>query len=182
MELLLRVIGLALLATILLPVTLFLFLLFSDFKTRSVSLPIDANTELEFTVVWNMGLDQYLRLYRNGKKFAEKYEEVFKRPYWSGGPVFASRNRDTYFVVLGKGAYEISIAGGQIVHNCELSSNAIASLDYLGELSVVMPLKHIPGQHGSSRGEDVRFTPARQVPPNESSEVARQRGYKTLCG
>lgn len=178
----LRLIGLALLATIVLPVALFILLLVSDLKTRSVSLSIDANTELKFTVVWNMGMDQYIGLYRNGKKVAEKYEEVFKRPYWSGGPVFANRNRDTYFVVLGQGAYKISIAGGQIIHNCELPANAIASLDYLGELSVVMPSRHIPGQHGSSRGEDVRFTPARQVPPNESSEVARQQGYKTLCG
>lgn len=179
---LLRFIGITFLIAAALPVVLFLLLIFPDFKTRSVSLPVDEKTELKFAVVWNMGMDQYIGLYRNGNKIAEEYEQVFEKPYWSGGPVFVSRDRSVYFVVLRMGAYKISVEDNKITNNCELSSAAIASLDYLGKFSVVMPSKYIPGQHESSRGEDVRFTPAWQVPPDESGEIARKLGFKDLCG
>lgn len=106
---LLRFIGITFLIAAALPVVLFLLLIFPDFKTRSVSLPVDEKTELKFAVVWNMGMDQYIGLYRNGNKIAEEYEQVFEKPYWSGGPVFVSRDRSVYFVVLRMGAYKISV-------------------------------------------------------------------------
>lgn len=145
-------------------------------KERTVSVPINNNFDLNFTVIWGWGMDQRVSISQSGKVSAEASQEIFKKPYSSGGPLFSSKDSSHYYVVLRFGAYDIDVTSGTITHLCSLDADLIRKLLYLGQFS----LKKIP--RDSVRGEDVTFTPAGQQPPERSGMSSDDREYKSLCG
>ena len=149
---------------------------YSTIKERTATIPIDAYTALNFTVIWNWRMDQRVSISRGGNVIAEAGEEVFKKPYWSGGPLFSSKENSHYYIVLRFGAYDIDVISGTITHRCSLDADLIRNLSYLGQFSV----KAIP--RDSVRGEDVTFTPAGQRPPERSGMSSDDLEYKSLCG
>lgn len=150
--------------------------LYSASKERTVSIPINDQLNLNFTIIWNWGMHQRISISRNNKVIAKASQEVFKKPYWSGGPLFTSKDKAHYYVVLRFGAYDIDLTSETITHRCWLDAELVRSLAYLGQFS----LKAIP--RDSVRGEDVAFTPAGQRPPERSGVSSEDREYKSLCG
>ncbi|WP_426315670.1 hypothetical protein ACN9MF_12845 [Methylobacterium fujisawaense] len=151
-----------------------IFSYITDDKTTTFH--INEHTDLNYSVVWGWGMSQRITLDINGRTVAAKTQEVFKKPYWSGGPLFADKHRSHYYVVLRYGAYDIDIDKGTMTLLCMLSANLVGDLEYLGQFSLK------PISRDATQERDVIFTPAGQKTPGRSGVSADQREFKDLCG
>src|SRR4051812_7966845 len=86
---------------------------------------------------------------------------VWKKPYNVGGPVYSDDQRNNYYIALFNGLYRIDTDAARVTTMCRVSEEVVASLEYLGQLS----LKDL---RTSKRGDGVVFTPVGIAPPVQS--------------
>ncbi len=129
---------------------------------RSDTTTIEADgAQIIFSVRWGWGMVQSVVIARNERITAQREEDVWKKPYNAGGPVYRDSAENTFYIALLKGLYRIDVSEAKVANVCRLSEELASSLKYVGQFS----LKEMPA---SSRGEGVAFSPAGSKPPVDS--------------
>jgi hypothetical protein len=144
-------------------------------RVSSTTVDLGGGAQLIFSIRWSWGMEQTLSLAQGGRVLSEKSEEVWKRPYWSGGPLYADAMKERYYLALRNGLYQLDIAAGEVKNVCSLPAEQAALLVYVGQFSLTEMQK-------STRGDGVTFTPAGQSPPVESGVKADREAFKGRCG
>lgn len=147
---------------------LLVFLGFELINTRSVSIPLgDTGVRLTYSITWGLGMEQQLRIESSWlSMFHTKREDVWKRPYNAGGPIYRSHDGRLYFVRLRYGLYQIDTQNLSIKKYCTLDD--AVTLDYFGRFELL-------GVERLGRGKDVAFIPSTGIAPKE----LQRSGY---CG
>lgn len=117
--------------------------------------------QIVFSVRWGWGMVQSVGVARNGHIASLLEEDVWKKPYNAGGPVYLDSAGNTFYVALLNGLYRVDVDAAKVTNVCRLPEELASPLKYVGQFS----LKEMPA---SSRGEGVAFSPAGSKPPVDS--------------
>jgi hypothetical protein len=119
---------------------------------RSTSIELgDTGKRLTFSVIWGWGTEQKLSISTGSTEvFETEYEEVWKKPYNAGGPVYRDASGRTFFVFLHSGIFRVDAVSDRIEKLCD--PNLIAGLAHIGNFYVDM------GSPQATRGKDVAFS------------------------
>jgi hypothetical protein len=136
---------------------------------------IGDGTQLIYSVRWGWGMEQSIGIAHKGRIAAEASAEVWKRPYWAGGPLYKTRDGARYYIAFRFSLYEIDVSRQVIKQICSVEDDVAMKLEYVGQFSLT-ELKR------GTRGDDVTFTPAGQTPPEESGASSGIGSLKGRCG
>lgn len=142
---------------------------------RSTSFDIGDQIKIEYAVLWGWGMEQRLTTSRRGIEISEVTEEVRKRPYNAGGPIFASKDKKKYYVVLFGGVYRIDTGTLQIDNICHFDISMLENLEYAGRFSLT-------SDQSSPRGSGVAFTPKGKNAPQVTGVGADHPDLEGRCG
>lgn len=126
------------------------------------------NIEIIYSVRWGWGMVQSIGATQNHRIISQQEEDVWKKPYNAGGPVYADNLNNIYYIALLNGLYRIDIGTAKITKMCHLEEEIASTLEYVGQFG----LKDL---WASERGNGVVFTPAGSAPPVQNgvrSELA----------
>lgn len=96
-----------------------------SYSRRSVSIEIDPGYSLTYTVSWGWGMDQKLTLAQRWVPrpiASSEWIEIWKRPYNSGAAVYATEQRDRYFVGTSYRLLIVDISQRQIFSSCDTAT------------------------------------------------------------
>ena len=119
---------------------------------RSASIELgDTGIRLTFSVIWGWGMQQKLSISTGSSElFETKTEEVWKKPYNAGGPVYADTSGRKFLVFLHSGIFRVDTVSNRIEKLCD--RKVIAGLTHIGNFYVDM------GTPRATRGKDVAFS------------------------
>lgn len=119
---------------------------------RSTSIELgDTGKRLTFSVIWGWGMEQKLSISAGSSElFETKTEEVWKKPFNAGGPVYRDPSGMTYYVFLFSGIFRVDTVSNQMEKLCD--REIISGLTHVGNFYVDM------GSPAETRGRDVAFS------------------------
>ena len=104
-----------------------------------------------FSVIWGRGMEQKLSVWAGSSEhFETQTEEVWKKPYNAGGPVYRDASGRKFYVFLFSGIFRVDTVSNQIEKLCD--RDLIAGLAHIGNFYVDM------GTPRHTRGKDVAFS------------------------
>jgi hypothetical protein len=134
-------------------------------SVRSVTIPLDnSGVELIFSVIWDPDLRQKLQITNSiSNSKSSGFEDVFKRTYNSGGPIFRSPDRRKVFVFFWSGAYEIDLEKFSIEKNCFLKD--ALGLEFMGRFEY-------KAKQSEESKDQVEFVPRGKISSATTDNVA----------
>lgn len=136
----------------------FLTVLVSCDERSSTTAVKVGDTEIIFSVRWGWGMMQSIGAARNHRIISQQEEDVWKKPYDAGGPVYADNLNNIYYIALLNGLYRIDVGAAKITKMCQLAEEIASTLEYVGQFG-------LRDLWASERGDGVVFTPAGTAPP-----------------
>jgi hypothetical protein len=121
---------------------------------RSASIELgDTGKRLTFSVIWGWGMEQKLVISTGSSDlFETEKEEVWKKPYNAGGPIYRDASGRTFFVFLYSGIFRVDTVSNRIEKLCD--RNLVSGLAHIGNFYVDMESPQ------ATRGKDVAFSNA----------------------
>lgn len=143
-------------------------------KSRSTTITVAGGAEISLTVDQGLSAQQTIGVNHGVFQFSSLTEDVWKKMSNAGGPLYANKERSTYYVALGRGAYRIDVKPPKVTHLCWVDDAEAQTLDLMGRFVVVAT--EIP------RGYNVVFVPVGHEGPRATGVKAGPEAFRGRCG